>query len=213
MRIDIYYRPAIPLVMVYICGIALGDLWPGFALPTLAVAGTAAIGVIFRLVRRKTALYSPLLLLAALGYLAIQPWVVPRLPAHHISHFARPAHWIITGEVSTDPYPYHRGLRFDLNTHTLRATTGESEPKTVCGRLRVTLSSDLPGLGAGDTVQFRARINATRNFNNPGGFDFRRYMGFKKIRNTCWVSERQTENLRILSRPETRLDLAQTRGL
>ena len=36
-------------------------------------------------------------------------------------------------------------------------------------------------LAIGDTISFKGRIKAIRNFNNPGGFDYRRYMAFKGI--------------------------------
>jgi competence protein ComEC len=42
----------------------------------------------------------------------------------------------------------------------------------------------------GDYVQFRARLASPRNFNNPGGFDYRKYLYHKEILHRATIYER-----------------------
>ncbi|WP_422699197.1 DUF4131 domain-containing protein, partial [Desulfosarcina cetonica] len=36
-------------------------------------------------------------------------------------------------------------------------------------------------------MRFPAKLRAFRNFRNPGGFDYRRYMAFEGIHGSAWV--------------------------
>ena len=57
----------------------------------------------------------------------------------------------------------------------------------VTGRIRVTVSGPGPVLARGDRVVFRSRLRQPRNFNNPGGFNYRRYMAFKGLWRTAYT--------------------------
>ena len=57
----------------------------------------------------------------------------------------------------------------------------DGNPAPACGRLRVTVSNGPISLSKGDSVSFFGRIRAIRNFNNPGGFNYERYMAFQHI--------------------------------
>jgi competence protein ComEC len=170
-----YVRPVIPLTIAFMVGIALGSSVSGSwqaaaAVAVCLVAGTA----LFRSVARgRTVRFSPLILFAAIGVLSIQPWSCPRLPEHHVGRYIDTGPWEITGTVDGRPLNFESRLRFALRVEGL----GDGDKsRTATGLLRVTLIGPAPVLDQGDRIVFKSRIRPIRNFNNPGGFDYRGYM-------------------------------------
>jgi competence protein ComEC len=58
----------------------------------------------------------------------------------------------------------------------------------VSGAVRVTIREPVSGLHFGDRVACLARLKAIRNFNNPGAFNYRRYLAFREIYASASVS-------------------------
>jgi competence protein ComEC len=160
-------------------GIALGSAAPGFGMWALALIAMCGFAVVRCLVRRTSAVISPLVLFTALGYLSLQPWIHPRLPDHHISRFTDTGPWRIVGVVDARPLEFESRTRFVLRAERLQ---NEQEAHDVNGLLRITVIGDTAEMEQGDRVEIRGRIRSLRNFNNPGGFDFKRSMGFREIR-------------------------------
>jgi competence protein ComEC len=75
-----------------------------------------------------------------------------------------------------------------LRTESLQGSDG-SFP--VVGRIRLTVSGEGPKFQKGDRIAVFGKIRSIRNFNNPGGFDYKRYMAFKKVWGTAYVSSRK----------------------
>ena len=61
-----------------------------------------------------------------------------------------------------------------------RAVSAGNRTERVFGRITVSVYGKPPSLSVGDTVAFISRIRPFRNFNNPGGFDYKQYMTFKQ---------------------------------
>ena len=175
-----YARPVIPLTIAFMAGIVLGSRgacgWWGAAAPAVCLAAGAM--VFFRLTRGRPARFSPLVLLAALGALSIQPWSCPRLPDHHVGRFIDTGPWEITGTVDARPLEFESRARFALRVEHL--DNGE-ELRAASGLLRVTLIGPSPELAQGDRIVFKSRIRPIRNFENPGGFDYRRFMSYQGV--------------------------------
>ena len=76
-------------------------------------------------------------------------------------------------------------IRLTLQAETLQA---RGQVHAVTGRIRVTVAGNPPDLSRGDRIRFPAKIRAIRNFHNAGGFDYRRYMDFKRIHGTAWTT-------------------------
>jgi competence protein ComEC len=191
-----YSRPVIPLLVSLMAGIASGVWLPGGNLCAQIVIPVASgllllgllinllFGLRFGIKQGKASAVIPLLLFISMGYLLVQPWVSPRFPTDHVVHYAGIRKWRIIGEIAQNPIIYKNRLRFVLRAESLEAD-GASFP--VMGNLRVTVRGESPGLSAGDFVSIEGRIKSIRNFNNPGGFDYQRYMAFKKIWATTYV--------------------------
>jgi len=184
MTAAIYFRPAIPLLISLICGIVLGSEYKGFEFGIGAALLVVAAGVVRYIYCRQGGAVFPILLFVALGYLSISPWVQPRIPANHIIHYAGSDRWDITGKI--DSQPQRTGERTRLILRVTSLGDGR-QTHAVTGKLRLTAVGKLAQLAVGDVLRFKSRMRLISNFNNPGGFDYRRYMAFKGIRATVYV--------------------------
>ena len=191
----IYSRPIISFLVSMISGIALGSQFPSYALWLCLIIVVCAGFILYLIKQKKTALLSPIILFIAIGYISIQPWVVPKLPSNHIIHFVDSHKWKIVGTIDNNPIEIKNRQKFILQTETL---WGNNTSFSVLGKLRVTVIGIGHKLSMGDRVSFTSRIRSIRSFNNPGGFDYKRYMEFKRIWGTAYV---QREKISLLERP------------
>lgn len=189
MTAKIYSRPVVPILAAMISGIAFGSWFPEYRTWLYFVVFICAGLILYLIKQKKKVFISPVILFIAIGYLSIQPWVSPELPSNHVINFTDTHKWQIVGLIDKTPVMYKSGLyksrlRFILQVETL----GEDDMSfPVAGRIRVTATGNLPDISAGDRISFVGKIRSIRNFSNPGGFDYRRYMAFKKIQTTSYV--------------------------
>jgi len=189
-----YHRPVLPLTVALMAGIALGAAVSGFGWWALGVIAVCGAAVARGLLRRTPAAISPLLLYTALGYLSLQPWVDPRFPEDHISRFLDTGPWRIVGVVDDRPLEFESRTRLVLRVERLES---ERETHDVTGLLRVTVADEAPVVDQGDRISIRSRIRPIRNFNNPGGFDFKRSMAYREIQGSAFTEGR---NLSLLKK-------------
>jgi competence protein ComEC len=165
-------------------GILLGSWIPGFGI-VIGLLTVVSGGVAFYCTYRdRPSRYIPILLFVFLGYLSIQPWLSPRVPADHIKHFTGVQRWEILGQIANPPSQNKHRTRFDIQVASLRT---ENQTHAVTGVLRVTAVGDVPALNTGTKIRFKSRLRSITNFKNPGGFDYKRYMAFKGIYATAYV--------------------------
>lgn len=193
----IYSRPVIPLLLAMMSGIAMGARFPGYGTWMVIVVSLCMVALIFLIRKKKPARVVPMLLLFALGNLSIQPWAAPGFPANHIIHFTGSHTWRVTGVIAELDAGRLNRQKCILRTEVLERN---HKTFTVKGRIRLTVSGNDPRLSEGDRIVFKGRITPIRNFNNPGGFDYQRYMAFKNVWGSAYVSanklirvERKTE--------------------
>ena len=160
-------------------GISLGIGLPGHIRVAVAVMATLALALSVCLWRRRSALIMVLLFASALGYLSIQPWLTESLPDRHVSRFVNQGNWRIVGAVADSPQLRHGRLQFTLQAH--RLTRGNQD-QAVYGRVKVTARGGQLGVQCGDRVELIGHLRAIRNFANPGGFDYERFMALQGIR-------------------------------
>jgi len=177
---QIFARPLIPLLLAFMAGIVAG-LWL-LDLPGMFLLFTVLFLLSLIFVRKgQRACLLLLLLFFTLGYWSFQGWSRPQLPANHVSHLIDDRPWHIIGTLDSGPERFPDRTRFILKTESL-ARKGVFYK--VSGAIRVTIRERLSGLHSGDRVACLARLKEIRNFNNPGRFDYRRYMAFRGI----WAS-------------------------
>ena len=194
MNPTIYHRPILPLLAAMIFGIAAGDQAEGFLLWAMVAACLGCLFMLRAAVGKKDLVFSPFVLFFCLGYLSIQPWTAPSFDESHASRFDKPWKWEITGVVEKDPVSVRRDRAIFVLCVESLGKDGETIPS--CGRLRVTCRGDpLPEIRPGDRLRFPGKIRRIRNFHNPGGFDYERYMAFRSIRVSSYTSSKKLEFL------------------
>jgi competence protein ComEC len=135
-----------------------------------------------------------LLFFSLLGYLSIQPYLSPHFKSHHVIHHTGPALQTITGQVVEVQVAQNNRQKLVLRAEGIKRT---HESVAVSGNIRMTIMGLEPALKTGDRIEFDGRLATLSNFNNPGGFNYRRHMAFSRI----WVSTyAKADRLRILAR-------------
>jgi competence protein ComEC len=175
---NIYHRPVIPLLIAFMAGLILGDQWPGRMMAILPILMGSAGLVIFQIVRNKTPSFSPLSLFFALGYFSLQFWTNPSFPSNHVIHFTDGNAHEISGVVVGEPEVKNHRIQLVLAVKTL---SQNEESFLSTGNIRVTLIGEKPVPENGDILTLTSPIRSIRNFANPGGFDYERFMAFERI--------------------------------
>ena len=178
MSLQIYSRPIIALLIALICGIFLGSRFSGHTACLLIIGFVSAGYIGIKIVYKKIAALAPLILFIALGYISIQPWVSPNFSNNHVSFFSDEIRWQIAGVVDSHPVEFKHLKRFVLSADTLKH---KNVSHRVTGKIRVSVGGPAPEIAKGDRIEFRSRLREIRNFNNPGGFDYQRFMAFQNI--------------------------------
>jgi competence protein ComEC len=182
-----FFRPIIGFLTSFICGIAAGTWFDGFSPLAIAAVVFSFAHMLWAITKKRNLILTPLGFFLSLGYLSVQPWISPSLPDQHIIHYTKPFRWTIIGTVCNDPIVSQKNhVRFVLNVESLQS--GQNSFPAI-GRLRVTCRDGIfPELRPGDRIMFPGKIRAIRNFKNPGGFDFERYMAFRTIHATSYIT-------------------------
>ena len=183
---QVYARPLIPILLALMTGIVVGLWLPGLPSVLPAIVLAFLFSLLFVWKGQKVFLV-PLFLFFALGYWSLQSWTSPRLPANHVSRFVDDKPWHIIGTLDGDPERFPDRTRIKLKAESL-ARSGLFYK--VRGAVRVTIYEPVAGLRSGDRVACLARLKEIRNFNNPGGFNYRRYLAFREIFASASVSRK-----------------------
>ncbi len=180
----VYSRPIAAFLFALMGGILLGSQIAGYVIGAAIIICLSAALTGFSIWRRQVNRWSPIILFAALGYASIQPWVSPHLSSDHVDSFSDETRWQISGVVSSHPRDFKYIKKFVLLADSL---TYNDTSYPVHGKVRVSVRGRGPAIAKGDRVVFNSRLRQPRNFNNPGGFNYQRYMAFKGIWRTAYT--------------------------
>jgi competence protein ComEC len=184
---QVYARPLIPVLLAFMAGITMGLYGPGLPGMFLAVF-LVLVGCILFLWKGRKAHLPPLILFFLLGYWSLQGWMAPGLPPNHVTRFIDNHPWHIMGQLDGDAECTLDRTRFTLKVKSLTR-------KLVCypatGAIRVTVFGKVDHLHSGDKVACLAKLKEIRNFNNLGGFNYKRYMASRGIRASAYVSKQE----------------------
>ncbi len=181
----IYARPLIPILLALMGGITACLYWPRLSSTFLAFC-LVLFSSIFFVFKRQNVRVLPLILFFFLGYWSLLGWTAPRLPVNHVSHFIDGESWHIIGSLDGPAQRLPDRTRFTL---TVESLTRNQKAYEVSGAIRVTVRAKMDNLRDGDRIGCLARLKEIRNFNNPGGFDYQRYMIFRGIWASAFVSK------------------------
>ena len=191
-----YRRPLLPLLFAFIGGIALARLFPFselFYRLAWPVATTAAAFVIYLLTRSRPGRLSPLILLFALGGLAYSPWQTPFFPPDAALSHLEADYADIQATITGLPQRESFRTKCILDDLTVESKTGG--PHFVHGCIQAAFYGNCPELVPGQRVAVHGRLRKFRNFNNPGGFDYRRFMADRNIWGAMYAKGEYVETL------------------
>jgi competence protein ComEC len=175
---QIYSRPIVALLIALICGIVLGSRFSGHTASLLIIGFVSAGYIGIKIIYKKRSALAPLIFFIALGYISIQLWVSPNFSSNHVYFFSDEIRWQIAGVVDSHPVEFKYLKRFVLRADTL---THKDMSHRVTGKISVSIGGPGPEISKGDRIEFRSRLRKIRNFNNPGGFDYQRFMAFQNV--------------------------------
>jgi competence protein ComEC len=180
--------PLIPLVIVYLLGLAVGEylaiprtvLYPG-----IIVLIFISIGSILR--KRPTLTTVAILILFwLLGIMLINLHLRPHFPSNHIFHYAGKGKVNLEGLLYRRPIPSPRRTKLHLKVEKIYLTDGLIKAR---GNVLISVKEYGGDLRYGDRIRFIAKLYHPRNFNNPGGFNYQRFLACKEIWVTGYVEK------------------------
>lgn len=185
----LFNRPLLPVLIAFALGIWTGGL-------LIVINSVAIIVVIFvavvcfaltiaELFWRRQTLIAPLLLFYFLGWLAITPYVNPRVTPNHILNYVNNAKYTVSGTVVTNPEFNHGRQSFEVAVKTLTDTEGVTY--AVKGAIRVNYDENAIAVPYGAEIVFKGYLREIHSFKNPAGFDYERFMWLKRTYANLYV--------------------------
>ncbi|MDD5170261.1 MAG: ComEC/Rec2 family competence protein, partial [Syntrophales bacterium] len=173
-------RPLIVSASALTAGIVLASLISVPDVPLLILLCYSLAIFIFAIRKGKTAAAILLLSLSifTLGMLDMNIYCYHGPPETHISRYAGPDRLAVDGVISE--FPQRSSENTDLTISVFSVFADGDRPVSVQGKILLTVKPDLP-FKYGDIVRFRTRLRVPNNFNNPGGFDYSRYLRYRGI--------------------------------
>jgi competence protein ComEC len=193
-----YYRPILPLVVALIAGIAAGYGVSGHRFFAYCIIIILIPAVSCSIIKNKSCRFLPLLLFIALGYLLIQPWTAPQFASNHIINFVNKPAFAIEGTIQKILSQRNNRMQLVLSVERIRI---KKKPIRCTGKIRLSIHGKPIHLSKGMQIAFSAKIRPLRNFHNPGGFNYEKYMGLKGIFAGAYVRSQEID--RIGSNPNT----------
>jgi competence protein ComEC len=107
------------------------------------------------------------------------------LPPNHVAHFFHKGPVMVEGTLDRPPKRYSTATHIYLNVEKIiLPSPNEGFPqkkKILSGLIRLDTRVELPPLGYGDRIRVNTRLFRPHSNRNPGGFDYRDYLGKKDI--------------------------------
>jgi competence protein ComEC len=172
-------RPFLPLVAALVAGISFGSLYrfPDLIVQIGLVIILAMIPLLLSF--KKTSLIHSFLLFFVflLGILDINLYLYPYVGENHILNFVRSEKISVEGVICENPQVSPDKTELVVSASRI-LRDGQYQP--VSGR--VLLNVREPYLFRyGDYIRFHTRLRVPRNFQNPGGFDYEKYLRLRGI--------------------------------
>ena len=177
-----------PLPVLTVCfalGIGCGTLIGHYFIIECVVVGALALSLLFV---RGSRLFFPLvvLLFIALGILAVHTSMAPDAETPFIGDFVDYEFHNITGTVRDAPESFPAYTRFILTDVKIKK---DNAWQPVWGDIGLTVYKPIDGVAALDTLSFWGKLKKPKNFNNPGGFDYERYLERRGVYATVSLSD------------------------
>jgi competence protein ComEC len=161
-------------------GLILGLFW---RLPATLILGITFLFIpsgIYFLIRKSRGFANILFFLGILftGTLFINHYLYPDLPENHVFYWANNLPLKVEGFIYRSPELFPDKTRLYVKSQYIW-TFQKKFPVT--GNILLTIEGSRKKLLVGDRIIFFARLRKPRNFKNPGGFNYVRWLAFREI--------------------------------
>ncbi len=181
-------RPLPPIVISFCLGL-ITTHHAAIPYSFIIVFFTAAFfAFIFALILKKW-LFATLvsfLIFWILGVIYLCPYAFPQHCQSHIINFAGNRRVNVEGVIDSNPVVSLSNTRLFVRTTHIHSRHGSF---SVTGRLMVTIKEPLKTFRYGDRIRFFCYLKKPVNFNNPGCFDYVRYLAYKTVFVTAFLPD------------------------
>ena len=172
------HRPLFHLLLGFISGIVIGrDLSPEPVISYVLVFSFSAL-LFFLLVQGRKIWFLPWVVFALLGMLASNRIPDPGRPPRAIQQLLQRKNAILMGTVTHSLEQGPTSSRMILDLMSFKKGDGW---QAISGNLLLGMRNCQKQWPVGQRLAGRVRLRPLRNFNNPGGFDYRQHLANQKI--------------------------------
>ncbi|MEA2015096.1 MAG: DNA internalization-related competence protein ComEC/Rec2 [Thermodesulfobacteriota bacterium] len=174
-------RPVIPLLVALITGISVGNL---VSIPDTLVLGmllATLATLLFTVATGQKGLAASCLLISLflLGIININSCLHPYCGRNDITLHAGKGMLTVEGQVCSPPRISHEKTKIVVNSSRI-IKNGNSIP--VRGKVLLSVIDSNNLFKYGNYIRARVKLKEPNNFNNPGGFDYKKYLLYRGIR-------------------------------
>jgi competence protein ComEC len=172
-------QPIIPLLVAISLGIIAGNTYQLSTLPLVLALTSVLTVLLFAAISQFKTLIATFVIITSFtyGFLIIQVYDHERRGTNHIANQIPGEHVTIEGMICETPHVFPD--RTDLSVAT-RVLSNGNESVPVEGPLLLSVRNSHQ-YKYGDFVRFKTKLRSIRNFNNPGGFDYKKHMSYRGI--------------------------------
>jgi len=171
------WPPLVPLCCLLWLGILTGSFFGAKSFVLFYALVPVGLVLFFKIFKRESPGWSKGILFFLLGVVLIHRVEFPSTALHHILSYTNQGKVWVVGRVVT-LFP-EKGNSLVLEV--ISAGKIRSSLLTSTGRIKVTIKDAELSLAHGDVVAVGGTIRPFRNFSNPGGFNYVRFMKLKGI--------------------------------
>ncbi len=172
-------RPLIPILTSFVAGIAIGNYYQFPDLPLLTALLITLMLMLLASLKKATRVITVLLVLSSIiaGILNINVYLYKNPGRSHILNYIGNEKLIVEGIISENPE-----ISTDRMGLTVSAVRLIHDDAIIPVEGLVLLSiNGSQEFKYGDFIRFKTRLKASHSFQNPGGFDYVRYLRYKGI--------------------------------
>ena len=174
------HRPLIPILLSYLLGLLIGYYTniPQTFLLSLTLIFVICFIITIVIKNKRLSLILPIIIFNLLGILFLNSILSPHHKPNHIANYVGEEKIVLEGILYKPPQFSIQKTKLYL---LLEKIIERDKTVIINGNFLLTVKEILKGFNYGDRVRFSTRISYPRNFNNPGGFDYQRYLALKGI--------------------------------
>ena len=181
-------RPLPPIVLFFCLGLIVAHC---FAIPFVFVSISCLVFFLFPILflflkKRIWATLISFLLFFILGIISLHPHTYQQYSPSQITHLLINKRVNLEGVVDTSPFITKNRTRLFLKTIHIHTRDGSF---SVNGRVMISIRNSKKIFRYGDRIRFYGYLRQPQNFENPGKFDYVRFLAYQSVFFTTYLHD------------------------